>query len=217
MDPIQKNIAHLREDYSLASLHESDIDKDPFRQFQKWFSDAVNAAISDVNAMTLCTVDKDSKPHSRIVLLKGIEQNGFAFFTNYNSHKGLQMKMNPNVSLVFHWKELQRQVRIEGYAVKVSEEESKSYFASRPRESQLGALASQQSEVLESSDELQTRFTELQHVYADKEIPKPPHWGGYLVIPNLIEFWQGRSNRLHDRLCFYLEEDKTWTLKRLNP
>ena len=217
MDAIQKNIADLREDYSLASLQEDQIDQDPVRQFETWFYEAMNSAISDVNAMTLCTVDKDSKPHSRIVLLKGIEQDRFLFYTNYHSHKGREMEQDPHVSLVFFWKELQRQVRIEGRVAKISEEESVAYFTSRPRESQLGAWASHQSEELESREELQARFSELQEIYKDKDIPKPPHWGGYAVSPELIEFWQGRSNRLHDRLCFYLRNDQTWDLKRLNP
>lgn len=211
------SIASIRRDYALASLSEADIDTDPFKQFQKWFSEAVAAAIDDVNAMVLSTVDASNKPHARVVLLKGFENGQFTFFTNYLSHKGQDMKGNPHVSLVFFWKELQRQVRIEGSVQPVSEEESTRYFSSRPVDSQLGAWASQQSQVLESREELESRFLQYKEQYKDASIPKPPHWGGYALTPDLIEFWQGRQNRLHDRFSFSLLDNGHWQRQRLNP
>ena len=212
-----KDIASLREDYSLASLLERDAHSNPIEQFKIWFHEAVMAEIEDVNAMTLSTLDENAKPHARIVLLKGIEENQVVFFTNYQSHKGIEISQNPHVSIVFHWKELQRQVRIEGIAAKISDVESTNYFQSRPKESQIGAWASAQSEVLSSREELEARFAKLQETYNDIEVPKPPHWGGYAVKPTLIEFWQGRSSRLHDRLCYTLVQDAHWEMKRLNP
>jgi pyridoxamine 5'-phosphate oxidase len=214
---MSKKIAHLRQEYALASLSDADLLSDPIDQFKQWFDEAMKAEIEDVNAMALSTVDAECRPSSRIVLLKGIEQDGFVFFTNYHSYKGRQIEANPNVSLLFHWKELQRQVRIEGVASRISEEESTAYFKSRPRESQLGALASFQSEPLASRKELEDRLASLQERYAASEIPKPPHWGGYVVKPLSIEFWQGRMNRLHDRFCYTCNEDKRWTHVRLNP
>ncbi|GBL36270.1 pyridoxine/pyridoxamine 5'-phosphate oxidase [Filimonas sp.] len=212
-----QHIAGIRQEYALASLLESDTYADPIQQFQKWFQESVESEIEDVNAMTLSTSDESGRPHARIVLLKGIEQNRFVFFTNYQSHKGKEMEMNPHVSLVFHWKELQRQVRIEGVVSKISEEESSLYFHSRPKDSQISAWASHQSEVLGSREELEVRFNDLKEKYNDIEVPKPPHWGGFAVEPTMIEFWQGRSNRLHDRLCYYAQTNVTWIMKRLNP
>lgn len=214
---MSKKIAHLRQEYALASLSESDLLSDPIDQFKQWFDEAMKAEIEDVNAMALSTVGADGKPYSRIVLLKGIEQDGFVFFTNYHSHKGRQIEANQEVSLLFFWKELQRQIRIEGVASRISEEESAEYFKSRPRDSQLGALASFQSEPLASRKELEDRLAALEARYAGSEIPKPPHWGGYVVKPAIIEFWQGRLNRLHDRFCFTLNQDKGWEPVRLNP
>lgn len=211
------SIASIRRDYALASLSEADIHADPFVQFRKWFSEALTAAIDDVNAMILSTVDEANKPHARVVLLKGFEHGQFTFFTNYLSHKGRQMTANPNVCLVFFWKELQRQVRIEGTVDRLDEEESARYFASRPVDSRLGAWTSQQSEVLGSREELESRFAEYKTRFADGAIPKPPHWGGYALTPTLIEFWQGRQNRLHDRFCFSLQANGEWCCQRLNP
>lgn len=212
-----KHIASLRQDYAMASLLETEVQADALLQFQQWFHEAVESAIDDVNAMTLSTLDDRSRPHSRIVLLKGIDNNRFVFFTNYKSHKGHEIDMNPHVSLVFHWKELQRQVRVEGIARKISEDDSADYFHTRPKESQIGAWASYQSEVLKSREELEARFVSLKETYEEHEVPKPPHWGGYAVEPSLVEFWQGRSNRLHDRLCYYAGEHAAWEIKRLNP
>ncbi len=217
MGSTRKDIASLRQDYSLAFLLETDVHPDPVEQFRLWFHEAVEAEIDDVNAMTLSTSDENAKPHSRIVLLKGLEENQFVFFTNYDSHKGKELSQNPHVSLVFYWKELQRQVRIEGMAEKIRAAESTLYYHSRPKESQIGAWASAQSEVLSGREELEARFKTLQEKYQDTEVPKPPHWGGYTVKPTLIEFWQGRSSRLHDRLCYSLQLGGQWEMKRLNP
>lgn len=217
MNPSEKKLADIRQEYALASLRKSDLSVDPIVQFQTWFQEAINAEINDVNAMTLATVDAENKPHARIVLLKGVEQESFIFFTNYQSHKGLEMGIHPNVSLVFYWKELQRQVRIEGSVEKISDQASIDYFHSRPLESQLGALASHQSEVLDNREELEQRFAALKLQYQDQEIPKPAHWGGYAVKPDMIEFWQGRASRMHDRFRYQLQENNTWKIDRLNP
>lgn len=213
---MNQEINSIRQEYTLASLSEKEVSSDPFLQFEQWFQEAIRADIDDVNAMALSTVDLNQCPHSRMVLLKGLENHHFIFFTNYHSHKGQEILHNPRVSLLFYWKELQRQVRIDGIVSKISEEESLHYFQSRPRESQLGAWASLQSEVLASRADLDNRFQQLSIDYADKDIPKPPHWGGFAVKPNYIEFWQGRASRLHDRLAYTLNKEQ-WQLQRLNP
>ena len=212
------DIASIREDYLMASLHESDVDKNPVIQFQQWFEQALQANVHEMNAMILGTIDENNKPHSRVVLLKGIEENSFIFFTNYHSHKAKNIDRNPNISSLFFWHELQRQVRIEGVATKISEQASEIYFASRPRESQIGAWASHQSEKLDNRETLEQRMKELEKQYENKIVPKPPHWGGFAVTPSCIEFWQGRANRLHDRILYNkINEIGLWNICRLNP
>lgn len=212
----QDNIADIRRVYQLKSLSEEDVAEDPMVQFETWWQEAVQAGIDEVNAMTLATVDEEGMPSARTVLLKGIHENGFVFFTNYNSRKVQEIIANDQVALLFFWKELERQVRIEGIAHKTSEEESDAYFASRPRESQLGAWSSPQSEEIASREVLEQHQQELINQYADKAIPRPPHWGGFLVIPRLVEFWQGRPGRLHDRLQ-YVFTGSQWNVRRLAP
>ena len=211
------SIADIRKDYQLQSLLESDIEKNPIDQFSTWWNQAVESQIEEVNAMTLATVDANHKPSARIVLLKEYDQNGFVFFTNYNSKKGLDMLINKNVALVFFWKELERQVRIEGTVEKVSEGVSDAYFNSRPEMSRIGAWASPQSTVIHSREILETNFQTYQTEFEKKEIIRPPHWGGYIVKPELIEFWQGRSSRLHDRMVYEKDGGNEWIINRLAP
>jgi len=210
------SISSIRKDYQLQSLSESDVQQDPFAQFAQWWKEAVASEIDEVNAMTLSTVTAEGKPSARIVLLKGFDEKGFVFFTNYESNKGEQLSANPFASLVFFWKELERQVRIEGICEKVSEQESDDYFHSRPIGSQLGACASPQSRIIESRSIIENNLEKLQDQYKDMEIPRPAHWGGFRVVPNTLEFWQGRSSRLHDRIK-YLKEDQSWKIVRLAP
>lgn len=211
------SIADIRTDYQLASLDESVVGLDPFLFFRRWFEEAMEAAVTEVNAMTLATCDTQGKPHARIVLLKGIEEGGFVFYTNYQSHKGQQLSESPQAALVFFWPELQRQVRIEGVVRKVSPEASDAYFQSRPVGSRIGAWASPQSAEIDGRSVLESREQEYSERFADGTIPRPEHWGGYVVVPNLIEFWQGRSSRLHDRIAFELTESGSWRKYRLAP
>ena len=210
------SISSIRKDYQLQSLSESDVKQDPIGQFGKWWDEAIASSIDEVNAMTLSTVTAEGKPSARIVLLKGFDERGFVFFTNYESNKGAQLTANPFASLVFFWKELERQVRIEGICEKVSEQESDDYFHSRPIGSQLGACASPKSRVIESRRVIENNLEKLQDQYRDTEIPRPAHWGGYRVVPQAIEFWQGRSSRLHDRIK-YTKENQSWKIVRLAP
>lgn len=211
-----KHIQKLREDYSLSTLDENDVHADPIEQFKMWLDESLKAMLTEPNAMTLSTVDSEQKPHSRIVLLKGLEKNGFIFYTNYKSDKGRDIESNPNVSLCFLWKELERQVRIEGIAKKISSESSEEYFVSRPVKSQIGALASEQSSVIENRAILEEKFDALTKLYSTGHVPMPDHWGGYVVEPTSIEFWQGRRSRLHDRIKYEKDADR-WTIKRLAP
>ncbi len=219
MDNItNKNIADIREDYRMFSLNEEDVGECPFSFFEKWFDEAQKSQITEVNAMSLATISKDGTPHLRTVLLKGLEENSFVFFTNYQSQKGQNIAHNQNVALLFFWKELERQVRIEGKAVKLSEEASIAYFNSRPKESRLGAIASPQSQKIANRTVLEEAMTNLQVSYQDNEnIEKPAHWGGYKVIAQKIEFWQGRSNRLHDRIVFEQNHSGKWDKYRIAP
>lgn len=210
------NIATIRKEYKLRSLLESDVDADPIKQFQHWWNDAVKSNVEEVNAMTLATVDSKGKPSARIVLLKGINNNGFIFFTNYESKKGTHLTENPNTALVFFWKELERQVRIEGTVKKISEKESDEYFVVRPEQSRIGAWSSPQSKVIKNRTYLEDMFEKYTKQFSDGAIIRPPHWGGYIVQPSLIEFWQGRPNRLHDRLQYTLYDNK-WIIERLAP
>lgn len=216
MELTKEDIQNLRQDYCAAKLSESDVDADPVIQFKNWFLDAVNAQLYEPNVMTLATADPFGKPSARIVLLKGFDENGFVFYTNYESQKAQDLAGNPQAALVFFWAELQRQVRIEGLVSKVDSQTSTAYFNSRPTGSQIGALASPQSRVLSDRSLLEKKVAELTEVYAGKEIPRPEHWGGYIVEPTHIEFWQGRSSRLHDRITYDLHEG-SWIINRLAP
>jgi pyridoxamine 5'-phosphate oxidase len=211
------SIADLRRNYTLGGLSETELDANPFRQFQLWLEQAIAAQISEPNAMTLATATIDGKPSARIVLLKGLDENGFAFYTNYNSLKGKQLVDNPYAALVFHWDELERQVRIEGKIERVSAAESDAYYHSRPFGSQLGAWVSNQSEVIASREVLEERLQEFTAKYQTEKIERPPHWGGFRVIPTEIEFWQGRPNRLHDRLRYRQNDRGDWIIERLAP
>ncbi|HTE25435.1 pyridoxamine 5'-phosphate oxidase [Flavitalea sp.] len=210
------SIADIRKDYKLQSLNEEDTGS-PFELFEKWWKEALAAQIEEVNAMTLATASADAVPSARIVLLKGYDQKGFVFFTNYNSFKGQQLEENPRASLVFFWKELERQVRITGVVAKISDEESDQYYFSRPEGSRLGAWASPQSQVIENRQWLENNEKQFRDKFAGQPVPRPPHWGGYRVKPVSFEFWQGRASRLHDRLQFGLLSDGVWQLERLAP
>lgn len=214
-------LQNLRRDYRAASLDIGDVQNDPFQQFQKWFSEAVEVSADEPNAMTLATVSPEGKPSARVVLLKGFDNQGFVFYTNYTSKKANDIAQNPNVALCFWWYALERQVRIEGEIEKVSEEESSAYFRSRPRGSQIGALASPQSQVVTDREELEKNFSDLLAKYGNTEggsiIPKPAHWGGYRVRPTSIEFWQGRRSRLHDRLRYVFIGEGEWRIERIAP
>jgi pyridoxamine 5'-phosphate oxidase len=211
------SIADLRLNYTLEELLESTASDDPFILFKQWFDRAVLAGPIEPNAMTLATVTSDGKPRARMVLLKDFDPRGFVLFTNYHSAKGRELIANPYASLVFWWGELQRQIRIEGSVEKITAAESDAYFFVRPWDSRLGAWASEQSEVIEGREVLEKRLEQLKIEYADREVPRPPHWGGFRVIPDSIEFWQGRPSRLHDRLCYSRLEDGTWKRERLSP
>ena len=209
-------LADLREQYTKGGLRERDLRPSPFEQFQLWFDQAVAAQLKEPNAMCLATASAEGIPSARIVLLKGMDDRGFVFFSNYESQKGEELEENPHAALVFYWAELERQVRITGSVEKVTREETEIYFATRPRESQLGAWVSEQSVVISGRKALEEQMAALEKWYEGSEIPAPPNWGGYRVIPEAIEFWQGRPGRLHDRLRYRLEDGK-WTIERLAP
>ena len=209
-------VANLRKNYTQAGLLESDLVDNPYQQFQIWFEQAVAADILEPNAMTVATVTAEGKPSARIVLLKDFDDRGFVFYTNYNSQKGVELQQCPYAALVFLWGDLERQVRIEGKTELVAESEATSYFHSRPASSQLGAWASEQSTIIQDRSILEQRLQQLATQYQDTAIPKPPHWGGVRVIPQEIEFWQGRPSRLHDRLRYQLVAGK-WQIDRLSP
>ena len=210
------DLAALRRDYALASLRETHVDADPIRQFEAWFADALAAQVLEPNAMTLATATSDGVPSARIVLLKGIDAGGFVFFTDYRSRKGAELAENPLAALVFLWKEIERQVRVSGAVSRVMAAESEAYYRSRPLGSRLGAWVSHQSSVIASRAEIEERWQAVSQRFADGDVPLPPHWGGYRVMPDEIEFWQGRPNRLHDRLR-YERTSSGWTISRLSP
>ena len=212
---MNQNIANIRNEYNLKGLHELDLDVNPLKQFSKWFEEAVNSGLDEPNAMLLSTVE-GTRPSARVVLLKDLD-SGFLFFTNYNSRKGNAIEKNPYVALTFFWKELERQVRIEGKVKKTSAQESDEYFASRPSGSQVGAWVSDQSEVIESRETIEEKTKIYLAKFAGNSIPRPPHWGGYRVVPHYMEFWQGRPSRLHDRLIYEKNEDGNWKIERLSP
>ncbi len=215
---MDSSIADLRQNYTRAGLSEADVDADPIKQFGVWFQQALDANLIEPNAMTLATATSDGKPTARIVLLKGVNQGGFVFYTNYKSQKGQQLIANPYAALVFHWDKLERQVRIEGEVEKLATKESEAYFHSRPKASQLGAWASAQSQVIPNRQVLEQQLADLETKYkGDATVPLPEHWGGFRVIPNRIEFWQGRPNRLHDRLVYDLQANGSWKIARLSP
>ncbi|MEI9809582.1 MAG: pyridoxamine 5'-phosphate oxidase [Bacteroidota bacterium] len=215
---MQSDIAGIRKDYSQKALLETAVRPDPVQQFGQWWQEAMDSAIDEVNAMTLATASADGLPSARIVLLKGYSEKGFVFFTNYDSFKGKQLAENPKACLVFFWKELERQVRITGFVQKVSEKESDEYFSSRPVASQIGAAVSPQSQVIASRGWLEDQFNQVKE---DKSrassLARPHHWGGYLVRPVMVEFWQGRPGRLHDRLEYSLKDSGEWKIERLAP
>jgi pyridoxamine 5'-phosphate oxidase len=209
------NIANIRKEYIKQTLLETNAEQNAIAQFSKWWNEAQESQIDEINAMTLCTV-KNNIPNGRIVLLKGFTEQGFSFFTNYNSTKGHELEQNSMATLVFYWKELERQIRITGSVLKLSEAESTEYYNSRPFGSRLGAWASNQSTVLASRKLLDDKLAELEKTFTEENIKKPPYWGGYIVIPQTIEFWQGRKSRLHDRLL-YTKKNDAWTIERLAP
>jgi pyridoxamine 5'-phosphate oxidase len=211
------SLADLRRDYTRAGLSEADLLTDPLAQFQRWFDEAQRAELAEPNAMSLTTVSADGQPSSRIVLLKHVDARGFTFFTNYEGQKGVEIAANPRVGLLFYWAELERQVRITGRANQVSREESESYFRRRPRLSRLAAWVSRQSTKIPGRAVLEAELQRLEARYPGEDIPLPPYWGGYLVTPHELEFWQGRPNRLHDRLRYRRDGDAPWRIERLAP
>ncbi|MBO9618482.1 MAG: pyridoxamine 5'-phosphate oxidase [Niabella sp.] len=215
---MNQDIADIRINYSKKSLSETDVAPDAFTQFNRWWQEAADSQLSEVNAMTLATADANGLPDARIVLLKGVTEKGFVFFTNYKSKKGAELEQNPRACLVFFWKELERQVRITGTVTKVSQQESEHYFYSRPVGSQIGAIVSPQSSVIPNRSLLDAQTTELTNrIAAGAPVVKPDYWGGYRVTPFSVEFWQGRPNRLHDRLLYTLQDKEEWKIERLAP
>ena len=211
------DLSAVRRDYEAGALHRRDLDVDPIAQFQRWLNDAVAAEQLEPNAMTLATATPAGRPSARVVLLKGCNASGFVFFTNYLSQKGREIEANPNVELCFFWDKLERTVRVHGTVTRTSRDESQAYFHQRPRKSQIGAAASNQSEVVATREVLERRFAELEKQYETADVPTPPHWGGYRVTPETIEFWQGRRSRLHDRFRYRRDTAGAWLIERIAP
>ena len=211
------NIADIRREYKLRTLSEKDVEPDPFRQFDKWWQEAIRSNLEEVNAMTLATATADGMPDARIVLLKGFDENGFTFFTNYSSAKGHQLLENPRACLVFFWAALERQVRLSGLVTPATLQVSDDYFNSRPEGSRIGAWASPQSEVIESREWLEENEKKLSNELKGDTLHRPPHWGGYVVKPTRMEFWQGRPSRLHDRILYTFRDNGEWKIERLAP
>jgi pyridoxamine 5'-phosphate oxidase len=211
------SIAHLRREYALAGLRRAEMEANPMIQFAKWFQQALDANLAEPNAMTLATADKQGRPSARIVLLKGADERGFVFFTNYESRKGRELAENANAALVLYWPELERQVCIAGTASRISRAESEKYFASRPRGSRLAAWVSSQSEPISSRGILERKLEEVSAKHQDEQVPAPPYWGGFCLAPTRMEFWQGRPDRLHDRFEYLKQQDGRWLLERLSP
>ncbi|MEP6945827.1 MAG: pyridoxamine 5'-phosphate oxidase [Acidobacteriota bacterium] len=213
---LKANLADLRKDYSKSELNETSVSADPFEQFSKWMEDTLRSEIPEPTAMVLATVSSDGRPSSRVVLLKGFDDEGFVFYTNYKSRKGRELAGNPNAAIHFFWPDLERQINISGSAKRVSPEESDNYFQSRPYASRVGAWASKQSEPIDSRMVLIKRVARLVVKYASGNVPRPPHWGGFRIVPDRFEFWQGRESRLHDRICYELDNGG-WHISRLSP
>lgn len=214
---MNQNIADLRQNYTFGGLIEHEVKDSPLEQFKNWFQEAVESDLLEPNAMTLATVNAEGQPSARMVLLKDLDKRGFVFFTNYNSEKGQHLAENPAAALVFWWDKLERQVRIQGAIEKVSAEDSDKYFYTRPINSQLGAYISDQSQVIPNREFLEEKLTELKQKYEGQKIPRAEHWGGFRLIPHVIEFWQGRPSRLHDRLRYKLSQNNSWIVERLAP
>lgn len=216
MEDLRLYINTLRHDFSKQTLDESQVDKSPFLQFEKWFKEAVDAHVNEPNAMTVATASKSGKPAARILLLRNFNENGFVFYTNYDSRKGEEIDENPHCALLFFWPELERQVRIEGKLIKQTAAESDLYFNTRPRTSKLGAWTSPQSKVVKNRKELDELYEQMSQRFPSEDVPRPPHWGGYVLQPDSIEFWQGRPSRMHDRILYTLVNGN-WKIERLAP